>query len=89
MFGLLPEGSPENSPPGWYWNLVTSPSDSGYTQADEDFPQLVINNGKTVYDFMWVGIAHPAIAAKAAAEGKNILFLTTMVTPRSICQRYH
>jgi hippurate hydrolase len=48
--------------------------DTPAEMVSEDFPQLVIKNKKTVYDFMWVGIANPEIAAKATAEGKKYPF---------------
>ncbi|HKB44530.1 MAG TPA: hypothetical protein VKC90_09070, partial [Chitinophagaceae bacterium] len=42
--------------------------------VSEDFHHLVINNKKTIYDFMWVGTANIDMAAKAAAEGKKYPF---------------
>jgi hippurate hydrolase len=42
--------------------------------VSEDFHHLVINNKKTVYDFMWVGTANIEMAAKATAEGKKYPF---------------
>lgn len=42
--------------------------------VSEDFQQLVINNKKSIYDFMWVGIANIEVAAKAASEGKKYPF---------------
>ncbi|MDI1256498.1 MAG: amidohydrolase [Flavobacterium sp.] len=41
----------------------------------EDFPQLVYGNSKkAASDFMWVGIANPAVVAKAKADGKQYPF---------------
>jgi hippurate hydrolase len=38
--------------------------------GSEDFHHLVIHNKKTVYDYIFVGTANPAIVAKALQEGK-------------------
>jgi amidohydrolase len=38
--------------------------------ASEDFHHLVIHNKKTVYDYIFVGTANPAMVAKALQEGK-------------------
>ena len=42
--------------------------------ASEDFHHLVINNKKTVYDFILVGTANGELVAKAAQEGKKYPF---------------
>jgi hippurate hydrolase len=42
--------------------------------VSEDFPLLVVNKKKTVYDFMWIGIANPEIAATATAKGEKYPF---------------
>jgi hippurate hydrolase len=42
--------------------------------GSEDFHHLVIHNKKTVYDYMMIGIANPAMAAKAKQEGKTAPF---------------
>ena len=42
--------------------------------GSEDFNQLVKNNRKGVYDFIWVGIADPELADKAKKEGEKYLF---------------
>jgi hippurate hydrolase len=33
--------------------------------GSEDFPNLVLHNSKTVYDYMWVGIANNEAFSKA------------------------
>lgn len=39
--------------------------------GSEDFNHLVLGNGKTVCDYVWVGVAEPGLYAKAASEGKK------------------
>ena len=52
-------------------NIITNtPSIMG----SEDFHHLVIHNNKTVYDYMFIGIANPALVAKAKLEGKSAPF---------------
>ena len=55
-------------PPGK--NITALPAVMG----SEDFHHLVIHNKKAVYDYMLVGIANPAEAAKANKEGKMFPF---------------
>jgi hippurate hydrolase len=52
-------------------NIVT---DNPPIMGSEDFNQLVKNNRKGVYDFIWVGIADPELADKAKKEGEKYLF---------------
>lgn len=42
--------------------------------GSEDFNHLVLGNGKTVSDYVWVGTAHPDLYAKAVSEGKRAPF---------------
>ena len=42
--------------------------------VSEDFHHLVIQNKKTVYDYMLVGTANTEVAAKATQEGKKYPF---------------
>ena len=42
--------------------------------ASEDFHHLVFNNKKTVYDYLLIGTANPALVAKAKSEGKAAPF---------------
>jgi hippurate hydrolase len=42
--------------------------------GSEDFNHLVLGNGKTVCDYVWVGTAHPDLYAKALSEGKRAPF---------------
>jgi hippurate hydrolase len=48
--------------------------DAPAEMVSEDFPLLVVNKKKTVYDFMWIGIANPEIAATATAKGEKYPF---------------
>ena len=40
----------------------------------EDFNHLVLGNGKTVCDYVFVGTAYPDAYAKAVSEGKRAPF---------------
>lgn len=52
-------------------NIITNtPS----VMVSENFHYLVINNHKTVYDYMLVGTANPEMSAKAIKEGKKYPF---------------
>jgi hippurate hydrolase len=42
--------------------------------VSEDFPYLVLGNNKTVYDFLFVGIANKEAVAKANSEGNEFPF---------------
>jgi hippurate hydrolase len=42
--------------------------------GSEDFNHLVLGNGKTMCDYVWVGIAHPDLYTKALSEGKKVPF---------------
>ena len=42
--------------------------------GSEDFNHLVLGNGKTECDYVWVGTAHPDLYAKALREGKKVPF---------------
>ena len=42
--------------------------------GSEDFQHLVLGNNKTVYNYIKVGIADPALYAKAIQEGKKAPF---------------
>ncbi len=42
--------------------------------GSEDFNHLVLGNGKTVCDYVWVGTAYPETYAKAVSEGKRAPF---------------
>jgi hippurate hydrolase len=42
--------------------------------GSEDFHHLVIHNKKAIYDYIFVGIADPEVAAKASQEGKKYPF---------------
>lgn len=42
--------------------------------GSEDFNHLVLGNGKSVCDYVWVGTAHPDLYAKAIKEGKSAPF---------------
>jgi amidohydrolase len=42
--------------------------------GSEDFNHLVLGNGKTVCDYVWVGTAEPSLYAKAVSEGKKAPF---------------
>lgn len=42
--------------------------------VSEDFPYLVLGNDKTVYDYLFVGIANKEAVAKAKSEGKAFPF---------------
>ena len=44
--------------------------------GSEDFSNLVLHNSKTVYDYMWVGIANNETFIKAIKEGKKYPFYT-------------
>lgn len=39
--------------------------------GSEDFPLLGMHNKKTVYDYLFVGIANEELVAKAVSEGKK------------------
>jgi len=49
-------------------------SNSPAIMGSEDFNHLVLGNGKTVCDYIWVGTATPEAYAKAVSEGKNAPF---------------
>ena len=52
-------------------NIITNtPSSMG----SEDFQHLVFGNNKTVYNYIKVGVADPAVYAKAIQEGKKAPF---------------
>lgn len=42
--------------------------------GSEDFNHLVLGNGKTLSDYVWVGTAQPGAYAKAVSEGKRAPF---------------
>jgi len=50
--------------------ITNTPSSMG----SEDFHHLVLGNNKTVYNYIKVGIANPAVYAKAIQEGKKAPF---------------
>ncbi len=50
--------------------ITNTPSIMG----SEDFHHLVFNNKKTVYDYMMIGTASPALVAQAKLAGKNAPF---------------
>lgn len=52
-------------------NIIT---DTPSIMGSEDFQHLVVDNHKTVYDFMFVGTADPVAVANAKKEGKKYPF---------------
>jgi len=49
-------------------------TDTPSSMGSEDFHHLVIGNKRTVYDYIKVGVANPAVYAKAIQEGKKAPF---------------
>jgi len=49
-------------------------TDMPSSMGSEDFQHLVFGNNKTVYDYIKVGIANPAVYEKAIQEGKKAPF---------------
>jgi hippurate hydrolase len=49
-------------------------TDAPASMGSEDFQHLVLGNNKTLYDYVKVGTAEPALYAKAIADGKKAPF---------------